>query len=109
MQLIQQLCLILVASCLAISPLHAAEEQHDESQAEARGPHGGILLQQNDATVELQIFEQGSHRNTGPGSPGMAAPLLMILTSMSSSPAWAGKWTPSTSPTRGTTGWGMVW
>ena len=59
MQLIKQLCLILVATCLAISPLQAAEEQHDESQAEARGPHGGILLQQNDATVELQIFEQG--------------------------------------------------
>ena len=44
MQLIKQLCLILVATCLAISPLQAAEEQHDESQAEARGPHGGILL-----------------------------------------------------------------
>ena len=59
MQLIKQLCLILVATCLAINPLQAAEEQHDESPAEARGPHGGILLQQNNATVELQIFEQG--------------------------------------------------
>ena len=59
MQLMKQLCLILVATCLAINPLQAAEKQQDESQAEARGPHGGILLQQNDATVELQIFEQG--------------------------------------------------
>ena len=59
MQLMKQLCLILVTSCLASSPLQAAEDQQVESQAEAKGPHGGILLQQNDATVELQIFEQG--------------------------------------------------
>ncbi|MEQ8953339.1 MAG: efflux RND transporter periplasmic adaptor subunit [Porticoccaceae bacterium] len=56
MQLIKQLCLILMASCLAISPLQA---QPDEPQIEARGPHGGILLQKDDITVELQIFEQG--------------------------------------------------
>lgn len=59
MQLIQQLCLILVATYLASSPLQAVEDQPDASQAQAKGPHGGILLQQNDATVELQIYEQG--------------------------------------------------
>ncbi|HDZ55308.1 hypothetical protein LCGC14_0393550 [marine sediment metagenome] len=68
MQLIKPLYWILVATCLAISPLHAAEDQHDdqddhkEAQHEApetKGPHGGLLLQQDGATVELQIFEQG--------------------------------------------------
>ncbi|MBQ0744344.1 MAG: efflux RND transporter periplasmic adaptor subunit [Pseudomonas sp.] len=68
MQLKKPLYWILVATCLAISPLHAAEDQHDdhedhqeaEQQApETKGPHGGVLLKQDDATVELQIFEQG--------------------------------------------------
>lgn len=65
MQLIKPLCWILVATCLGISPIHAAEDQHgDHKEAqhdapETKGPHGGLLLQQNGATVELQIFEQG--------------------------------------------------
>jgi len=59
MQLMQQLSLILVAACLAGSPLHAAEEQPDEAQVEAKGPHGGILLQRDKVAVELQIFERG--------------------------------------------------
>ena len=87
MQLMKQLCLILVASCLAISPLQAAEEQHDESQAEAKASrrHTATTTPSN-----CRSSSRGFPRNTGPGSPGMAAPLLMILTSMSSSPAgWA--------------------
>ena len=61
MHLIEQLCLILVASCRAISPLQAAEEQHDESQAEARGPHGGILLL-------IKFSQVINSRNALPGS-----------------------------------------
>lgn len=57
MQLMKQLSLMMMASCLAISALPAAEEQHDEAQV--RGPHDGILLQRNDIAVELKIFEQG--------------------------------------------------
>jgi cobalt-zinc-cadmium efflux system membrane fusion protein len=59
MQRIKHFSLILVATCLAIGPLQAAEEKHDDSQANARGPNGGLLLQQGDATVELLIFEKG--------------------------------------------------
>ena len=58
MQLIKQLSLLLAATCLAVSPLHAAEQPQGESQADAKGPHGGILLQQENTTVELQIFER---------------------------------------------------
>ena len=50
---------LLAATWLAINPLQAAEQQPDQSQAEARGPHGGTLLQRDDVAVELQIFEQG--------------------------------------------------
>jgi len=68
MQLRKPLYWILVATCLAISPLHAAEDQHDDHDdhqeaeheaPETKGPHGGVLLQQDGATVELQIFEEG--------------------------------------------------
>lgn len=59
MQLTQRLCLTLAAACLIISPSYAAVEEQDDSPAMARGPHGGLLLQRDDATVELQIFEQG--------------------------------------------------
>lgn len=65
MQLIKPLYWILVATCLAVTPLHAAEDTRDDDTdtqydaPETKGPHGGLLLQQNDATVELQIFEQG--------------------------------------------------
>ncbi|MEH6387135.1 MAG: efflux RND transporter periplasmic adaptor subunit [Pseudomonas profundi] len=64
MQLIKPLYWVLVATCLAINPLHAAEDQQDDRKEaqqdapETEGPHGGLLLQQEDATVELQIFEQ---------------------------------------------------
>lgn len=65
MQLIKSLYWVLVATCLAISPLNAAEDQHDDHKEaeyevpETKGPHGGLLLKQDGATVELQIFEQG--------------------------------------------------
>lgn len=65
MQLIKLLYWILVATCLAGMPLQAAEEAHDDDREaqhntpETKGPHGGLLLKQNDTTVELQIFEQG--------------------------------------------------
>jgi len=47
-----------MATCVAITSLHA-EEPQEASQPEARGPHGGMLLQQDAVSVELQIFEQG--------------------------------------------------
>ena len=109
MQLIKQLCLILVATCLAISPLQAAEEQHDESQAEARGPNGGILLQQNDATVELQIFEQGvpPEYRAWVTRDGRAVTddidLNVQLTRL------GGQVDTFDFAYQGTTGWGMVW
>ncbi len=65
MQLIKPLYWILVATCLAITPLHAAEDTYNndkEAQStapETKGPHGGLLLTQDDTLVELQIFEQG--------------------------------------------------
>lgn len=65
MQLIKPLYWILVAICLAVSPLLAAQDPHADHNGEhneapeTKGPHGGLLLQQDDATVELQIFEQG--------------------------------------------------
>jgi cobalt-zinc-cadmium efflux system membrane fusion protein len=61
MKLIKPLYWMLVATCLAVTYNSAAEESlTDEIAApEAKGPHGGLLLQQNNATVELQIFEQG--------------------------------------------------
>lgn len=59
MSMMKSLSLLLMASCVAISSLHAAEEPSATSQPGARGPHGGILLQQDDASVELQIFERG--------------------------------------------------
>ncbi|WP_290538426.1 efflux RND transporter periplasmic adaptor subunit [Alcanivorax sp.] len=65
MQLIKPLYWILVATCLAVTPLHASEDTHDDdgevhsSAPETKGPHGGLLLKQDDTTVELQIFEQG--------------------------------------------------
>jgi len=65
MQLIKPLYWILVATCLAVTPLHAAENARDDdteaqnSAPEIKGPHGGLLLTRDDTTVELQIFEQG--------------------------------------------------
>lgn len=97
MQLITPLYWILVATCLAIPSLNAAEDSHDDlddpkeeqheehddhkkeqnddhddheegksdehddhnDAPETKGPNGGLLLQQYDATLELQIFEQG--------------------------------------------------
>ena len=65
MQLIKPLYWILVATCLAITPLHAAEDTYNNdkeaqsSAPETKGPHGGLLLTQDDTLVELQIFEQG--------------------------------------------------
>tara|TARA_R100000306_G_scaffold61961_2_gene66364 strand:- start:9659 stop:10846 length:1188 start_codon:yes stop_codon:yes gene_type:complete len=49
---------------MAVTPLQAAEDAHDDhtetqpSVPETKGPHGGLLLKQDDTTVELQIFEQ---------------------------------------------------
>ncbi|WP_288367509.1 efflux RND transporter periplasmic adaptor subunit [uncultured Alcanivorax sp.] len=65
MQFMKPLYWILVATCLAATPLHAVEDTHDDdndaqsSAPETKGPHGGLLLTQDDTTVELQIFEQG--------------------------------------------------
>lgn len=92
MQLITPLYWLLVATCLAIPSLHAAEDSHDDHDdhkeeqheeheeheehdnhkegnsdkhedhneaPETKGPNGGVLLQQDDATLELQIFEKG--------------------------------------------------
>ncbi len=53
------------ATCLVASPLLAAQDRDDASNEaqqtapETKGPHGGLLLERDDATVELQIFEQG--------------------------------------------------
>ncbi|MFI8742165.1 efflux RND transporter periplasmic adaptor subunit [Pseudomonas sp. NPDC077405] len=65
MQLIKPFYWILVATCMAATPLHAAEDvredtgaQNSNSAPEIKGPHGGLLLTQDDTTVELQIFEQ---------------------------------------------------
>ncbi|EDY86721.1 heavy metal RND efflux membrane fusion protein,CzcB family [gamma proteobacterium HTCC5015] len=65
MQLIKPLYWILVATCLAVTPLHAAENARDDdteaqhSAPDIKGPHGGLLLTREDTSVELQIFEQG--------------------------------------------------
>lgn len=59
MQLTQRLCLTLAATWLVISPLYATVTEQEDSQPKARGPHGGMLLQRDDAVVELQLFEQG--------------------------------------------------
>ena len=66
MQLIKPLYWILAATCLAVTPVHAAEEVQSTAP-ETKGPHGGLLLTQDDTIVELQIFEQGVPRNTVPG------------------------------------------
>ncbi|MAM88615.1 efflux RND transporter periplasmic adaptor subunit [Marinobacter sp. UBA2678] len=64
MQLSKPFYWILVATCMAVTPLQAAEDAHDDhtetqpSVPETKGPHGGLLLKQDDTTVELQIFEQ---------------------------------------------------
>ena len=50
MQLIKPLYWILVATCLAASPLLAAQDRDDASNEaqqtapETKGPHGGLLL-----------------------------------------------------------------
>ena len=68
MRFIKLFYCMLLATCLAASPLNAAEDAHDDhddykeaqhEEAESKGPHGGLLLNQDDVTVELQIFEQG--------------------------------------------------
>ncbi|UZJ44392.1 efflux RND transporter periplasmic adaptor subunit [Marinimicrobium sp. C6131] len=65
MQLIKPLYWILVGTCLAVSPLLAAQDRDDASNEaqqtapETKGPHGGLLLERDSTTVELQIFEQG--------------------------------------------------
>ncbi|WP_339616315.1 efflux RND transporter periplasmic adaptor subunit [uncultured Gilvimarinus sp.] len=61
MKLIKPFYWVLVATCLAVSPISVAEmSATDEATTpETKGPHGGLLLQQDNATVELQIFEQG--------------------------------------------------
>lgn len=65
MHLIKPLYWMLITTSLAVSPLQAAEDPRDDDTdaqydaPETKGPHGGLLLQQDGATVELQIFEQG--------------------------------------------------
>lgn len=69
MPLLKPFYWILLTMCLAGSPLQAAENQHNDHEderhdtlhdaPEAKGPHGGLLLEQDAASVELKIFEQG--------------------------------------------------
>jgi|TARA_R100000789_G_C3008933_1_gene150794 cobalt-zinc-cadmium efflux system membrane fusion protein len=60
MQLIKPLYWMLVA-CLVVSPLQAAKNAKDThyKAPENKGPHGGLLLQEDGVSVELLIFEQG--------------------------------------------------
>lgn len=65
MRMIRTLCAVLTAIYLLSGSVLAAQgtkNAHQEIQnglLETRGPHGGLLLQQDDVSVELLIFEQG--------------------------------------------------
>ncbi len=64
---------------------HDEHDHHDDHEEEAKGPHGGRLLQDGDVTVELAIYERGippEYRAwiTHDGEPVEQAELTVLLT-----------------------------